>query len=35
MSQINVKVTDKAETRNECSNLARKEVRLQQRRVGL
>ena len=29
MSQINVKVTDKAEIRNECSNLARKEVRLQ------
>jgi len=34
-SQINVKLIDKAEIRNECSNLARKQVRLQHRRVGL
>lgn len=35
MSQINVTIIDKAETRNECCNLARKKVRLQRRRVSL
>lgn len=34
-NQINVKLIDKAEIRNECSNLARKQVRLQHRSVGL
>jgi hypothetical protein len=34
-SQINVKLIDKAEIRNECSNLARKQVRFQHRKVGL
>jgi len=35
MSQINFKLIDKTETKNEYSNLARKQVRLQHRQVGL